>query len=168
MSWRSLIMILVTIGPVMVCLLSPHPFNVIMNVSAYPYWVVHVSQTSAIHKLVKLFSRIHRLPQLQTINLNFFPSSRNCHRVDVQASILCALVTSFSIFTPKNLISLSCMTCALYVFLPSSLPHFKPSCMPCSASTVRSPARRHGQHPLEQILGARSAPVRSSHQRRTP
>lgn len=70
-------------------------------------------KTSAIPELSSSFSRIHQLPRLETINLVFFEvsdeprhdSDIEC-RLALQASILGALVDSFSIRVPPKLTSL--------------------------------------------------------------
>ena len=77
-----------------------------------PWWVTSV-RTSAIPELASLFSRIHQLPQLETIDLKFSPVDRYGLELDgdgrfsLQASILDALAASFSICAPSKLIALS-------------------------------------------------------------
>lgn len=72
-------------------------------------WITLV-RTSAIPELASSFSRIHQLPQLDTINLTLAPASgpdsdsKNC--LALQASILGALTDSFSIRAPSKLTSL--------------------------------------------------------------
>ena len=75
--------------------------------------------TSTIRELTRLFSRVHQLPRLETIDLIFYewwsdPDGEV--RLPLQESILGALVTSFSIRASPTLISLS-----LHNLYPSAL-----------------------------------------------
>ncbi|KAI9453701.1 hypothetical protein BJY52DRAFT_803833 [Lactarius psammicola] len=69
--------------------------------------------TSTASELASSFSRVHQLPQLETVDLKFYPRYEhrlnfdNKDRLALQASILSALATSFSIRAPPNLTSLS-------------------------------------------------------------
>jgi hypothetical protein len=76
-------------------------------------------RTSPTFELASSFSRIHKLPQLETINLTFFPDYANWKqaavdpdgkdRIALQTSILAALAASFSfrVRAPLRLMSLS-------------------------------------------------------------
>ena len=122
----------------------------------------------AINELAELFSRIHQLPRLQTINLSFYPSHENWLRVNIQTSILGALVADFSIRTLQNLISLSLHNLRPLYLRPSSLPHFKPYCIPYGASNCPFACQNAWTTHAGSTFGAPSAHTRSSHQRSTP
>ncbi|KAI9433401.1 hypothetical protein H4582DRAFT_2061022 [Lactarius indigo] len=70
-------------------------------------------RTNAIRELANSFSRVHQLPRLETIKLVFYPlydnrlGSDGQGRLAAQASILGALVASFSVRAPPKLTSLS-------------------------------------------------------------
>ncbi|KAN0138066.1 hypothetical protein V8E53_003955 [Lactarius tabidus] len=67
-------------------------------------------RTSAINELASSFSRIHQLPRLETINLNFYGkwhTSDRKGRLALQESILGALAESFSVCAPSKLTTLS-------------------------------------------------------------
>ena len=79
-------------------------------------------RTSAILELASLFSRIHQLPRLETINLTFYGKWHNPDgkgRLALQEAILGALAASFGVRAPSKLTSLSLHN--LYPFALSSL-----------------------------------------------
>ena len=92
-------------------------------------WVNSV-RNNAIHELASLFSRIHQLPRLETINLTFHPGYKRAiynvvvfhsgNRIHLQELILGSLATSFSIRAPSKLMSLS-----LHNLRTSDSPVFK-------------------------------------------
>ncbi|KAF8266157.1 hypothetical protein EI94DRAFT_1701975 [Lactarius quietus] len=68
---------------------------------------------SAIPELASSFSRVHQLPQLETIDLTFFPADGHWRdddfegRLTLQSSILGALADSFGVRVPAKLACLS-------------------------------------------------------------
>ncbi|KAI9453703.1 hypothetical protein BJY52DRAFT_804074 [Lactarius psammicola] len=84
--------------------------------------------TSAAHELASSLSRVHQLPQLETIKLKFYPDVRNWldgDRLALQASILGALSASFSVRTPPNLRSLSLHNIRTWDLSPLETPPFQ-------------------------------------------
>ena len=67
-------------------------------------------RTEIIHELASLFSRIHQLPRLESVNLMFYSCYDNRVESDgltLQASVLGALAASFRVYIPPKLTSLS-------------------------------------------------------------
>ena len=84
-----------------------HPVN---DISVNLQWRVMPVSTSIISELACLFSRVHQLPRLETINLMFYGNLLDRDgkdRLPLQGSILGALATSFGIRAPPMLKSLS-------------------------------------------------------------
>jgi hypothetical protein len=88
-------------------------------------------RTSATHELASSFSRIHQLPQLETIDLTFLPAD-GCwldfdaeDRPALQRSILVALASSFSFRAPPKLISLSLRNLRTWDLSPLECPPFQ-------------------------------------------
>jgi hypothetical protein len=99
----------------MVC---PHPPHLIGDFTTYLVhlrWWVTLVRTIVIRELESSLSRIHQLPLLEAISLRFNPVYKTCSDADLdgqgravlQASILGALATSFSVCAPSKLTSLS-------------------------------------------------------------
>ncbi|KAH8997856.1 hypothetical protein EDB86DRAFT_869173 [Lactarius hatsudake] len=92
--------------------------------------VLKYVRANAICELANSFSRIHQLPQLETISLTFYPlydnrlSSDGQGRIAVQASILHVLATSFGVRAPK-LTSLSLNNLRIWEFPPLKSPSFQ-------------------------------------------
>ena len=89
------------------------------------------ARTGATHELASLFSRIHQLPQLETIDLIFSQAGGCWLRVDgsdcssLQRSILVALASSFSFCVPPKLISLSLRNLRTWDLTPLEWPPFQ-------------------------------------------
>ncbi|KAH9022803.1 hypothetical protein EDB84DRAFT_1509781 [Lactarius hengduanensis] len=97
------------------------------------------------HKSAKLFSRIYKLPRLETINLTFCPRYGNRlprENLAFQSSILSALVSSFSVCVP-NLKSLSLHNLRTSDHSPLESPSFQ---------TLLTTLRRFELSPLFDIL----------------
>ena len=99
---------------------------------------------SAARELGKLFSRLHRLPRLETINLTFFSAYGHWldfdgeGRLALQESTLRALATSFSVRSPSKLTS-------LFAAQLAHLGRFPPRISPisgCPEDPATSPAVR--------------------------
>ena len=94
------------------------------------WWVTSV-RTSAIHELASSFSRIHRLPRLETINLTFCSAHNNQFdfngggHLALQTSILGALEASFGICAPPRLMSLSLHNLRFWDLSPLECPSFQ-------------------------------------------
>jgi hypothetical protein len=89
---------------------SVYHVNDIMTLSLHLRWRVSLVRTSAIDELASSFSRIHQLPRLETIKLNFYGkwhTSDSEGRLALQESILGALAESFSVCAPSKLTTLS-------------------------------------------------------------
>jgi len=88
-------------------------------------------RSSAVDKVTCLFSRIHQLPHLETINLAFHSSYGDTPDIDstvslaLQTSILGALATSFSVRAPPNLVSLSLCNLRTSDFSALESPEFQ-------------------------------------------
>ena len=86
---------------------------------------------SAARELGKLFSRLHRLPRLETINLTFFSAYGHWldfdgeGRLALQESTLRALATSFSVRSPSKLTSLSLHNLHTWDVSPLESPPFQ-------------------------------------------
>ena len=97
------------------CSASPpyHQYHALSLTLVHLRWRVISVSTDAIDELARTFSRIHRLPELEAINLNFNTVYDNQtisdseDRLSLQASILGAIATSFSVRAPSKLMSLS-------------------------------------------------------------
>ena len=114
----------------MVCHLPLHLIKDIMTCLCNLWWLVMLVRTSAVHELASSFSRLHQLPRLKTIDLRFYSGynkriDSDEGRVGLQASILGALTTSFSIRTPPDLISLSLHNLRAWDLSPLASPPFQ-------------------------------------------
>jgi hypothetical protein len=93
-------------------------------------WLAFSVRTSATHELASSFSRIHQLPQLETIDLTFLPADGHWLAIEgedrpVQRSILVALVSSFNFRAPPKLISLSLRNLRTWDLSPLECPPFQ-------------------------------------------
>ncbi|KAH9173971.1 hypothetical protein EDB89DRAFT_646689 [Lactarius sanguifluus] len=88
-------------------------------------------RANAIRELASSFSRVHQLSRLETIKLSFYPLYDNLLGSDergdlaVQASIIGALVTSFSVRGPPQLTSLSLGNLRIWELSPLESPSFQ-------------------------------------------
>ncbi|KAH9032747.1 hypothetical protein EDB85DRAFT_2145313 [Lactarius pseudohatsudake] len=89
-------------------------------------------RANAIRELAISFSRIHQLPQLETISLTFYPHYDNQlgsdgqeGRLAVQAFILRVLATSFGVRAPPKLTSLSLDNLRIWELSPLESPSFQ-------------------------------------------
>jgi hypothetical protein len=105
---------------------SPSPLVPQSNLT----WALSV-RTSATHELASSFSRIHQLPQLETIDLTFLPADGHWFdfdggvRLALQRSILVALASSFSSRAPLKPISLSLHNLRTWDIAPLESPPFQ-------------------------------------------
>ena len=102
---------------------TSHPVNISVNLSWRVMPVRPSIIKSIIGELACLFSRVHQLPRLETINLMFYRrwsgSDSKGHIHLLEQSILGALAASFSIRAPPRLTSLS-----LHNIYPSVISSF--------------------------------------------
>lgn len=85
-------------------------------------------RTEVIHELASLFSRIHKLPGLETVNLTFYPcydSRMESDGLTLQASILGALAASFRVHVPPKLTSFSMHNLRVWNLSPLDSRRFK-------------------------------------------
>ncbi|KAI9433404.1 hypothetical protein H4582DRAFT_2082310 [Lactarius indigo] len=88
-------------------------------------------RANALHELAGSLSRVHKLPRLENIKLTFYPlydrqlGFHDRGRLGVQASILSALATSFSICVPPKLTSLSLDSLPIWKLSPFKSPSFQ-------------------------------------------
>ncbi|KAH9162721.1 hypothetical protein EDB89DRAFT_2079433 [Lactarius sanguifluus] len=94
-------------------------------------WRVTSVRPNIIHELADSFSLVHQLPRLETINLTFCPVDDHSldpdggGRLTLQASILDALATSFSVRAPPNLTYLSLRNLRILNHSPLESPSFQ-------------------------------------------
>jgi hypothetical protein len=104
---------------------TPHPVN---DISVNLPWRVMPVRPSVISELACLFSRVHQLPRLETINLTFNakwfdPDGKG--RLPLQESIVGALAASFTIRAPPMLTSLSLYNLCPFVIASLDSPPFQ-------------------------------------------
>jgi hypothetical protein len=102
-----------------------HPTNEITNCLCA---LVMSVRTEVIHELASLFSRIHKLPGLETVNLTFYPyhdSRMESDGLTLQASVLGALAASFRVRVPPKLTSLSMHNLRVWNLSPLDSRRFK-------------------------------------------
>jgi hypothetical protein len=102
-----------------------HPTNEITNCLCVPVMSV---RTEVIHELASLFSRVHKLPGLETVHLTFYPYHESRMESDglaLQASVLGALAASFRVHVPPKLTSFSLYNLRVWNLSPIDSRRFK-------------------------------------------